>query len=78
MHEGRAVGAPLGCVVFLGRNSCATDPQPRRGLKLHFGSAALDYHNAGHIAAARKVFAAANRYGMAIAVHMRASVSYLR
>jgi predicted TIM-barrel fold metal-dependent hydrolase len=54
---------------------CAKDPNLRRGLKLHFGNSAVDYHNAEHIERVRRVFRTANDYRMAIVVHMRASFS---
>jgi predicted TIM-barrel fold metal-dependent hydrolase len=54
---------------------CAADPNLRRGLKLHFGNSVVDYHNAAHIAQARRVFQAANDHRMAIVAHVRASVT---
>jgi predicted TIM-barrel fold metal-dependent hydrolase len=54
---------------------CAKDPNLRRGVKMHFGNAVLDYRNAAHVEAARRVFEAANEHGMALAVHMRTSIS---
>lgn len=54
---------------------CAKDPQLRRGLKLHMGNSVVDYNNPAHVERLRAVFAAANRHGMAIVVHMRASIS---
>jgi len=54
---------------------CANDPHLRYGLKLHFGNSVVDYHSPDHIARLQRVFRAANDYGMAIAVHMRASIS---
>ncbi len=54
---------------------CANDPHLRYGLKLHFGNSVVDYHSADHIARLQRVFRAANDYGMAIVVHMRASIS---
>jgi predicted TIM-barrel fold metal-dependent hydrolase len=54
---------------------CAKDPQLRRGLKLHFANSRVDYHNAAHIDRLRELFAASNRCGMAITVHMRTSIS---
>ena len=53
----------------------AQDRHLRRGLKLHFGNSAVDYHDARHVAQLRRVFEAANGFGMAIVVHMRASIS---
>jgi uncharacterized protein len=54
---------------------CAKDPHLRYGLKLHFGNSGVDYRNAQHVDQVRRVFAAANKYRMAIVVHMRASIS---
>jgi predicted TIM-barrel fold metal-dependent hydrolase len=54
---------------------CAADPNLRRGLKLHFGNAVVDYHNPEHIARVRRVFRAANDRRMAIVAHVRASVT---
>jgi predicted TIM-barrel fold metal-dependent hydrolase len=54
---------------------CAADPHLRRGLKLHFGNSVVDYHNPAHVEQVRRVFRAANQHGMAIVVHMRASVT---
>ena len=54
---------------------CAKDPQLRRGLKLHFANSRVDYHNPAHTDRVRRLFAAANGYGMAIVVHMRTSIS---
>jgi uncharacterized protein len=54
---------------------CARDPQLRRGLKLHFGNSAIDYHNPHDIERLRAVFRAANDLRMPIVVHMRASIS---
>src|SRR5688572_23061412 len=53
----------------------AEDAHLRHGLKLHFGNSVVDYHDAEHIAQVRRVFGVANGYGMAIVVHMRASIS---
>ena len=54
---------------------CAQDRHLRHGLKLHFGNSVVDYHDPQHIAQLQRVFRAANGYGMAIVVHMRASIS---
>lgn len=53
---------------------CSRDPGLQRGLKLHFGNSDVDLDNAENVAQVRKVFAAANDYGMAIVVHMRTSI----
>ena len=57
---------------------CAREPRLRHiafGLKLHFGNSGVDYRDARHVAAVRRIFYAANGYGMAIVVHMRSSIS---
>lgn len=57
---------------------CSRDPRLRRGLKLHFGNSDVDLDNPENVAQVRKVFAAANGYGMAIVVHMRTSIDNQR
>lgn len=54
---------------------CAADPNLRRGLKIHMGNSTVDYHRPDHIERLRTIFRAANDAGMAIVVHMRASVT---
>jgi uncharacterized protein len=54
---------------------CAKDEHLRRGLKLHFANSRVDYHNPVYVERLRRLFAAANGYGMAIVVHMRTSIS---
>jgi predicted TIM-barrel fold metal-dependent hydrolase len=54
---------------------CAKNPNLARGLKLHFGNSFVEYHNPQHIEQVKRVFRAANGYGMAIVVHMRANTS---
>ena len=57
---------------------CGRDAQLRRGLKLHFGNSDVDLANRAHLARLKQVFALANRQGMAIVVHLRASVTMKR
>lgn len=57
---------------------CAKDPHLRHGLKLHFGNSDVQLEKPEHAAQLRRIFAAANERGMAIVVHMRASVSLER
>jgi predicted TIM-barrel fold metal-dependent hydrolase len=57
---------------------CASDPRLRLGLKLHFGNSDVELGNARHVARLRTVFQTANRYKMAIAVHLRSSVNQKR
>ena len=54
---------------------CAKNPHLRRGLKLHFGNSFVEYHNPQHLEQVKRVLRAANGYGMAIVVHMRANTS---
>ena len=54
---------------------CGTNPHLRRGLKLHIGNAAADYHNAEHREKVRAVFRAANERRIPIVIHIRASMS---
>jgi uncharacterized protein len=57
---------------------CAKDPQLHIGLKLHFGNSDVDLDNPQHVEQLRRVFRAANEHRMAIAVHMRSSVTRKR
>lgn len=57
---------------------CARDPHLKRGLKLHFGNADLQLENPEHARRAGEIFHAAARHGMAIVVHLRASISRQR
>ena len=54
---------------------CAKNPRLARGVKLHFGNSEVDYHRREHVEQVARVFRAANGYGMAIVVHMRANTS---
>ena len=57
---------------------CAKDPQLHIGLKLHFGNSDVDLDNPQHVEQLRRVFRAANEHRMAIAVHLRSSVTRKR
>ena len=57
---------------------CAKDPNLRHGLKLHFGNSDVQLEDPAHAAQLGRVFGAANERGMAIVVHMRASISKQR
>ena len=57
---------------------CAENRYLRFGLKLHFGNSDVDLDQPTHVAAVRRVFASANRHGMAVVVHLRASVTKQR
>jgi len=57
---------------------CAAHPQLRQGIKMHFGNSDVQLDNPAHVARLKEVFRAANRHRMAIAIHMRASISLKR
>lgn len=57
---------------------CAAHPQLRSGIKMHFGNSDVQLEKPEHQARLKEVFRAANRHRMAIAVHMRASISLKR
>jgi predicted TIM-barrel fold metal-dependent hydrolase len=54
---------------------CAGKPGMARGIKLHFGNSDVQLDDPAHVARLREVFAAADKHGMAIVVHLRASIS---
>jgi uncharacterized protein len=78
-YPGRLVGFcglnPLKDYALAELARCAKDPNLRRGVKMHFGNAGVEYHNPQHIEQLQRVFRAANGYRMAIVVHMRSSFS---
>jgi uncharacterized protein len=85
----QAAGYPGRLVAFCGFNPlqpyaldelerCARDPHLRRGIKLHFGNSDVQLDDPAHVARLRQVFQAADRHGMAIVVHLRASISRKR
>jgi uncharacterized protein len=49
---------------------CAQKTPPYAGLKLHFANSMVEYHDAQHIQRLRRVFQAANGYGMPMVLHM--------
>ena len=57
---------------------CAGDRRFGRGIKLHFGNSDVQLDEPAHVERLRQVFRAANEHGMAIVVHMRASISRKR
>ena len=57
---------------------CAKSPGLRHGIKMHLGNSDVQLENAEHFEKLKKVFQAANKERMAIAVHMRASLSKKR
>jgi predicted TIM-barrel fold metal-dependent hydrolase len=57
---------------------CAAEPGLGHGLKLHIGNSDVRLEEPAHVEQLRKVFRAANERGMAIALHLRASISRQR
>jgi predicted TIM-barrel fold metal-dependent hydrolase len=57
---------------------CSKDPQLHYGVKLHFGNSDVDLDNPVDVAKVRRLFEAANRYRMAIVVHMHTSIDLHR
>lgn len=57
---------------------CAAHPQLRTGIKMHFGNSDVQLDKPEHLARLKEVFRAANRHRMAIAIHLRASISLKR
>jgi predicted TIM-barrel fold metal-dependent hydrolase len=57
---------------------CARDPRLRHGIKIHFGNSDIQLEKTEHVAALRRVFAAADAHGMAIVAHLRANISKQR
>jgi uncharacterized protein len=54
---------------------CAGNPHLRQGIKLHFGNSDVQLDHRAHVEQLQRVFQAANAHGMAIVVHLRASIS---
>jgi uncharacterized protein len=57
---------------------CAGDRRFGRGIKLHFGNSDVQLDDPVHLERLHQVFRAANEHGMAIVVHLRASISRQR
>jgi uncharacterized protein len=57
---------------------CAGDRRFGRGIKLHFGNSDVQLDQPAHLERLRQVFRMANEQGMAIVVHLRASISRKR
>lgn len=57
---------------------CSSAPGFARGMKLHFGNSDVQLDNPAHLAQMKAFFSAANRQGMALVIHMRASISLRR
>lgn len=57
---------------------CAKNPHLKYGVKLHFGNSDVQLENPEHVEKLKQVFRAANSHRMALAIHMRASISLKR
>src|SRR5689334_16878351 len=57
---------------------CAKDPWLHFGLKMHFGNSDVDLDNPQHVEKLKQVFRAASERRMAIAIHMRSTISRQR
>lgn len=57
---------------------CAADPGLHHGIKLHFGNSDIQLDQPDQLEQLQRVFRAANDHGMAIVVHLRASISKQR
>jgi uncharacterized protein len=54
---------------------CARHPWLRHGLKFHFGNSDVQLDDPTHVQQLQRVFRAANEHGMAMVIHLRASIS---
>ena len=66
--------APLKDYALEEIRRCAATPGLQRGIKLHLGNSDVQLDKPAHVARLAEVVAAANARGMAIVVHMRASI----
>ncbi|MDB5792736.1 MAG: hypothetical protein JWQ80_2760 [Massilia sp.] len=66
--------APLKDYALEEVKRCASRPGLRHGIKLHLGNSDVQLDQPLHVKRLAEVFAAANREGMAIVVHLRASI----
>jgi predicted TIM-barrel fold metal-dependent hydrolase len=57
---------------------CAKDPRQARMIKLHFGNSDVQVDNPVHLARMQHFFRTANKNGMGLLIHMRASISLKR
>jgi uncharacterized protein len=57
---------------------CASNPNLRHGLKLHFGNSDVQLEDPAHVEQLQRVFQAANARRMTIVIHLRASISRRR
>lgn len=65
---------PLKGYALVEIRRCAGKPGAGRGIKLHLGNSDVQLDQPAHVKRLAEVFAAANREGMAIVVHLRASI----
>ena len=70
--------APLKDYALEEIRRCGGNPGLKHGIKLHLGNSDVQLENPAHAARLAEVFAAANAQGMAILVHMRASIGNKR
>ncbi|MGH8236821.1 MAG: amidohydrolase family protein, partial [Steroidobacteraceae bacterium] len=66
---------PVSDAAAAAMRHCTADKR-FKGLKLHLGNSRVDLLNADHVRRTREVFAAANRAGLPIVVHVRNGDSY--
>lgn len=57
---------------------CASKPDLRFGIKLHFGNSDVQLENPEHLERLRRVFRAADRHRMAIVIHLHANIARQR
>lgn len=57
---------------------CAAEPRFGRAIKLHFGNSDVEVDKQEHLDKLKQLFSAANRHGMGLIVHMRASIAQKR
>ena len=69
---------PLKAYALAEIDRCARDRWLRTGLKVHFGNSDVNLDDHAEVDKVRRVFRAADARGMAIVVHMRASVTRKR
>jgi predicted TIM-barrel fold metal-dependent hydrolase len=70
--------SPLKDYALAELERCAKTPGLDHGIKLHVGNSDVQMDDPAHVARLRQVFAAANAHGMAITIHLRASIGKKR
>jgi predicted TIM-barrel fold metal-dependent hydrolase len=82
LSRGRLIGFcaldPLKDYALAELRRCAADPDLSTGIKLHFGNSDVQLDDADHVARLRSIFAEADRYCMAIVIHLHPSVTMRR